>query len=60
MPRTRSKGQKLEHKMFHKNMRKNFIVGMTDQWNRLPQEVAESCSLEILKIHLGTFLCDLL
>ena len=42
-------------------MRKNFFtVGVTEHWNRLPKEVVESPSLEILKICLDTLLCNLL
>ena len=31
-----------------------------EHWNRLPREVAQSPSLEILKTHVDTFLCNLL
>ncbi|GAB0189156.1 mitochondrial enolase superfamily member 1 [Grus japonensis] len=57
--RTRSKGQKLDHKKFHLNMRKNFFtLRVTEHWNRLPREVVES--LEILKTHLDAILCNML
>jgi len=41
-------------------MRKNFTLRMTEHWSRLPREVVESPSLEILKIRLAVFLCNLL
>ncbi|KFV87701.1 hypothetical protein N308_08816, partial [Struthio camelus australis] len=54
-------GHKLKHRKFHLNIRKNFFtVTVTEHWNRLPREVVESPSLEILKSHLGTILGSLL
>lgn len=42
-------------------MQKNvFTVWVTEHWNRLPRAVVESPSLEILKMSLHGFLCDLL
>lgn len=46
---TKRNGQKLEHKRFPLNIRKHFSVQMTVHWQRLPREILESTSLEILK-----------
>ena len=49
-------GQKLEHRMFHTNVRMFFTVRVTEHWNRLPRGVVESPSLEMFKTCLDTYL----
>ncbi|KFV88599.1 hypothetical protein N308_04763, partial [Struthio camelus australis] len=54
-------GQKLNHRKFCLNMRKNFFtVRVTEHWTRLPREVVESPSLEIFKSHLDVILGTML
>jgi len=58
--RIRSNGHKLEHRKLHMNMINYFfIVTVTELWNSLPREIMKSPSLEIFKILLDAYLCNL-
>jgi len=50
----------MRHRKFHLNVRKNFPLRVMEPWNRLPREVVDSPSLEILKTRLDAVLCSLL
>ncbi|KFV77641.1 hypothetical protein N308_11047, partial [Struthio camelus australis] len=53
-------GQKLNHRKFHLNLRKNFFTVRVTGWNRLPREVVECPSLEIFKSRLDVILGNML
>ncbi|KFV81403.1 hypothetical protein N308_09708, partial [Struthio camelus australis] len=54
-------GQKLNHRRFHLNKRKNlFPVRVTERWHRLPREVVESPSLKIFRTRLDVILGNVL
>ena len=58
--RPKSNGLKLQNRKVCTNMRKNFLtVRLMEHWNRLPREVVESPSMEILKTYWGAYLCNL-
>jgi len=55
--RTRGNGHTLKHRRFPLSIGKHFFtVRVTEHWHRLPRQVVESPSLEMLKSHLNMFL----
>lgn len=51
----------LKHGRFQLNMRGHFFtVKVTDHWDRLPKEIVESPSVEILNNHLDAILHNML
>lgn len=58
--RIRGNRHKLKHLKFDLNMRKNLTSRVTEHWNMLPRQDGSSPSLELFKIHLSAFRCNLL
>ena len=59
--RMKGNGHKQKHRRLWLNMRGHFFtVRVTEHWDRLPREVVESSSLEILKLRLDAILRSVL
>jgi len=54
--RAKSNALKLEYRKFCTNVQNFLILRVMEHWNRLPREVMESPSLEILNAHLDAYL----
>jgi len=58
--RARGNGHKLKHRKLLLYMRKNFTLGLTESWHRLPRVSVDFPSLEIFKSCVDEILCSLL
>ena len=59
--RTRSNGLKLQQGKLRLNVRKDFLRRrVVKHWNRLPREVVQSPSLEVLKTQLNKALAGMM
>lgn len=61
VPSDRAKGseRELEHRKFRLNIRNNLFTSRVTGLEQTANEVVEFSSLEIMKIHMNAFLCNL-